>query len=155
MNKIGGERVLYFYWFFIFVIVAVAMVVAVGLFYSNPADVRKVEAGLLGDKIVDCLIDGGEIKEFDKDLNFCNLNFEDSHYDDEQYYFLISIYNFDNLDEKILEIEEGNDFFRESCGLDKKRKLPQCSDKKVYALNKGGAVVVNILTAVRKSEQNL
>jgi len=65
INSRGGERVLSIYWFLIFLVVAIAVVSGVYIFFSKPIDVREAEAGILNDKLINCFIENGKLKNFE------------------------------------------------------------------------------------------
>ena len=174
-NKKGGERILFLYWFIMILMVGVAVVIGVSMFYSANFDVREIEAKLLGNKIIECLFDKGEVGEWFLSIakklqeNFpakCELNLEDKtpvYEDKAQYYIGIKQYDYNscnsgNCGEGEKKIAIGDEDVTVLCELQekngKKRNLPQCSRTRVYALNKGKKLVFEILTAVKKTEQN-
>jgi len=75
MNKKAGEKVLSIYLFIIYIIVSIGIVSGVLTFYG-PLDVRGVESGILTDKVIDCLVEQGELKEFN--LENCGFDFKDN-----------------------------------------------------------------------------
>ena len=80
INKKAGERVLSIYLFIIYIIVAVGIVSGVLLFFSSSLDIRKAEAEILGDKVIDCLVEQGGLKPgvlgWDN-LDECGFDFKD------------------------------------------------------------------------------
>jgi len=164
MNKRGDERVLYFYWFFLFVIVAVAIVIGVGVFYGHSIDVRGAESELLADRIIDCFIDGGKVKDFVSEeriegniINLCNLNFRDENYEPEniQYYVNVSFYYLENYPDNFLEIIEGNDFYFPRCDYEgDDRNSPRCIKKNVYSNLNGTEVLMQVVAGIGKVNEN-
>ncbi len=132
-NKKAGERVLSIYLFIIYIIVAIGIVSGVLLVYGSGLDVREAEAGILSDRVIDCLTEQGVLNEsvFDKNFNlleFCNFDFSE-----EEYGVGIELSDF-NSGEKLKEnMDFGRNDFLEFCGL-KGDKIPKCSEKEVYVL---------------------
>ena len=147
-----------FYWIIIFVIISVGIVSATILFFGDPYDARGVEARILSDKIVDCLTDGGEFDgqiwaSLEEDGNnlqeVCNLNFQDSSYEKNQFYVEIEI------DGRKVEYDVGNSGgFKATCDAGT-RNYPICYKEKLFVLNGNTHLLIEILTSVRKIEQNV
>jgi hypothetical protein len=173
-NKKADERLLSIYLFIIYLIVSIGIVSGVLLFHGSGLDVRIVEAGILNDKIIDCLVSEGilneEILNESSDLNieeFCNIKLKDyssSYEGEEQSGVKIRLFDFDLCSkndqevnclaaERIIEIGR-KDFFA-YCGLEGD-KIPKCSEKWVYVLTKDNEkLMLNVLGAVRKVEKNV
>jgi len=62
-NKKAGEKYLSIWMFVIWVMIGVAIVLGVFTFYSVQGDVRMEEAEILNLKLINCLIDSGELDE--------------------------------------------------------------------------------------------
>lgn len=168
MNKKGADKMLSVYWFAILIIVAGGIFAMVTLFYSHPIDVREVEAGLLLNKVADCISWGGEInsnllssgrfsEEFKKNfLQECSLNFN-SEFKELQYYASVDFYKFDFQNESIFNIVEGNKNIKEDCKFEEDyEKVSKCVERSFYALDEGdNQYLIKILTVVKKSEKNV
>ncbi len=161
MNKKGGERVLSFYWFLIFGIIAIAVVSGVFIFYSAQTDVRKVEANILADRVINCFVEKGKINA----ENFngakqngiettCDFSFKDENYrqsESEQFYVKVSLTKNGARE----EIKTRMSTYEGFCGQEKSKKnIPLCAEKKVVVSGEEGYVLLEVLTAVRKVEQN-
>jgi hypothetical protein len=158
-NRKGDERILTFYWILVFVIIAVAVASAVILFFGKPLDVREKETEIFADKIVDCYVNQGvidsgalEIKDSATLRQRCRLSFQDisnrAYADKEQYYVEVKAGNY--------EMMAGNSDLKPLCdSAESKSRIPVCMEKKIFVLNNEGEfVLLQILTAVRKVEQN-
>tara|TARA_Y100000310_G_scaffold329989_1_gene400843 strand:+ start:415 stop:927 length:513 start_codon:yes stop_codon:yes gene_type:complete len=63
LNKRGAEKIFSIWWFFVVVVVAVAVIVGVNVYFWAEVDVREVEADVLADKVLDCLIEQDELRD--------------------------------------------------------------------------------------------
>jgi len=131
MNK-KGEKYLSVYWFVILAIVAVGIVAMVFVFYGKPYDVREVEAGMIINKVVDCLsAENGRLKQINN-LQECHFNFGEEFY----------------LDVDSLNLVDGNSNLKDSCG---KAKNVVCVEKKVYFLDEeNNEIIIKVLSVVGK-----
>lgn len=169
-NKKADERVLSIYLFIIYIIVSIGIVSGVLIFYGKQLDIRYAEAGMLNNKVIDCLVEQGklnpEILKADFNIiNFCNLNLKDNTQKsngEEQYAIKISLFKFNSCSknntrfacsEKIKEISEGRKDFFEYCGLEGK-KIPKCETRKIYVLNNKEEILIELTSAVGKVGQN-
>lgn len=162
-GKKGAEKIMSVYWFVILAIVAGAIVIGVMLFYSSVIDIRDLETEILANKIIDCVAKGGVIEGvLDKDFDLiknCNLNFEDSDYERNQYYVGVKIYDFAKCDsadcgDVIKKVEVGRSDFVAICNDDK--TFPVCKEKSIYSTGgKDNQYLINILVGVRKTEKNV
>ncbi len=152
-NKKGDERILSFYWFVMFIIIAIGVVSGVINFYGNPLDIREKEASILADKVIECFVDKGIIKEEIDEGNFeerCGLDFADINYkDDKQYFAFLKIGE--------AEIKAGNMQIEPLCYSAKSRRNKSiCSTKKLFVLNdKNEFVFFEVKTGVLKIKQNV
>lgn len=157
MNKRGGEKVFSIYWFLMFGIVAIVVVSGVLLFFSKPVDVRDVEAKILRDRVIDCFVEKGMLKEGvlssvseESFGELCNLRFDDSSdpsYGGEmQYYIMVE------SGEKTFEF--GRKDMSEWCGQEKRTNVPHCVRDKLVVLDDGDFVLVSIDVVIDKVEQN-
>jgi len=158
-NKKADERVLSVYWFVILVIIAVGVVSGVIHVFGANLDIREAEAGLLRDRIVDCLVHQGNLKsevynslESANDeslLQICNIDINDKtakYKDAEQQYAI-----------KIDFKEFGNQAFFVACDP-KKENVPKCIETTIYVLEEGEKIeggFLTIKTAVAKIEKNV
>jgi len=149
IGKQGGERVLSIYWFIILGIILVGIVSGVLNVFGSSFDVRTAEAGLLKEKVVDCLVSGGrlnaEIYESEDLLSECAIDLDDktSTYKDESQQYAI----------KIGDKEFGNQQLFVQCGLSE--DFAKCLDTTIYVLNGDEEMFLEIKTAVGKEEQNV
>lgn len=158
MNRKGDERVLILYWFIIFVIISVAIVSGVISYYGHPIDVREKESEILSDKIISCVTEGGKVdldalnlagEEF---LSNCKLFFKDesnsAYVENEQYYIEIKL-------DGASAVTYGNADFAAFCEqTESKLRIPVCNKKRVYVLDNDNLVSLDVLSVIRKVEQN-
>lgn len=170
-NKKAGERILSIYLFVIYIIVCIGVVSGVILFYGARLDIRTAEAGVLSDKVIDCITEKGMLNEevlkdkFDI-LNYCNFDIKDnsdSSKGDEQYGVRIELFDFNSCSNdnnqvvcsnEIQKIEAGRKDFLEYCGLAGK-KIPKCDKKEVYILDNGNGILMRITSSVGQIEKNV
>jgi hypothetical protein len=161
-NKKADERVLSIYLFIIYIIVGIGIVSGVLLFYGKPFDVRELEAGILGDKVIDCLVEQGELKPdvltVWTNLSECNFDFEDksSTYEgSEEYYVDVKISNLDKTSVK-KEFSKGNNEIFQYCGLKGEKDFVRCVKNEIYILNDNGGnkegVLLSITSVVGKAK---
>lgn len=150
-SKIGGERIMSIWWFFIFAIILIAVVAAVLMYYAQSIDVRRLEADILANKIIDCSIKNGEITP---EIITGNYDFYDKcglvkNTIDTDYYFEIKIVDFDSGNEE-KKIEKGKLDYPAYCKVQEENgrqaKLPQCQEKFVYTNYQGKAKLFFITT---------
>lgn len=163
-----GDKILSVYWFLILLVVAGGVFAMVYVFYGTPYDVRGVEARILTNQIADCISYNGKINS---DLisngipttnrNFlesCHLNFNSTEWDNQQYYSEIYIYNLDNLDSPIIDINKGNNNWLTSCAIQENKsqnRLATCLQRSFYSIDdKDNQYIIKILSVVRKTEKN-
>jgi hypothetical protein len=158
LNKKGDERVLGFYWIIVFVLIAVGVVSATIVFFDS-YDIREVEASILGDRIVDCISENGELRNDvvddlqEGDLEeICGFNFNDDFYDKNQYYVYLNV---NGISENEFS-KDGTDNLWPLCGAKdvKKEDKPGCFDKKIMILDKGEFILVELNVAIAKNKQN-
>ena len=166
-----GDKIISVYWFAVLIIVAGGIFGMVYVFYGASYDVREIEANVLGDQIADCvsyggringnLISNGQAKSVTGEnfLEMCNLNFQTSEWEEEQYYAEIEIYKLENMNSPFLEINTGNNKWLSSCALqtdNKIEKLAKCIRKSFYSVDdSNNQYIVKILSVVRKTEKNV
>ncbi len=172
MNKKATDKIISVYWFAVLFLVAAAVVYMVAIFYGEPFDIRKIEADILVNQVVDCIAEGGYLNsQIYKEGNFsinnenfleiCNLNFELEDFGDwqgqGQYYVELNITNLASNNIFLGPIKVGNFHLKDNCGGSK--NFPQCRDRSFYSLSKEGdkqiKYQINILASVRKTEKNM
>lgn len=137
INKKGTDKILSVYWFTILVIVAGGIILMVSNFYGDPHEVRDFEAGILLNKVADCLSDEEKLNRDVLEGDFlknCHLNFGDG----EEYYL------------EVLNVVEGNPNLKDFCGLKGGRSVV-CMERSFYSEGE----LIKILSVVRKTEQNV
>jgi hypothetical protein len=171
-NKKGGDKLISVYWFAILVIIAGGVVMMVNVFYSSPYDVRVSEAEILGEKVADCIVRGGQINPLltsptgtfresfrDGFMQFCSLNFDvEGEFERPEYYVEVGFYTEGDLERKKFELIGGNLNWKSDCNLKDKNqeKLVKCVEKDFYAVDPiQGVYLIKILSIVGKSEQNV
>lgn len=138
-DKRAGEKVLSIWWFFVLAVIGLGIVIGVLTYYEAEVNVKLVEADVLSEKILNCIIETGYLKEFlNSDFDVfkqCGLNekiFEKGSY----FYFNISIYD----DQLLKNITAGDSSLVADCyvWLESKkleaRYFPRCVRKKENAL---------------------
>ncbi len=158
-NKKAGEKLFSIWWFFVLAVVGVGIVAGVYIFYSADVDVREAEAGILYEKIADCIIEQGFLTDkflYDKE-NFdiykgCDLNKKIIEGD-----YYIKIQAFDESNNEFISIIKGNPSFSKDCDIIlsndklKAEKYPKCIRKAegvlYYDNNEIKKAKIEILTA--------
>jgi hypothetical protein len=153
INKKGGERVLSFYWMVILVLIAIGIVSGVYIFFSKPMDVRQTESILLTDKLINCFIENGVLKEVKGEIDrTCGIDMNDKtgSYNNVQYYIEVKINS-----NPVTIFKKGDESYRAFCGQEKSRiNIPYCTKRKVMALQNGNLTLVEIIGVVGKVKQN-
>ena len=145
-NKKGDERYLSPWLFLVWALIAVFIVAGVWIFYSAEVDIRAEESEVLSMRILDCLVDNGEINQIVFQENFdifseCSLNKEILK-ESREFYFNISL---KDLNGKILKsISAGEKDFEIQCRL-KGKNFALCSEKKVYVGRDKENLIMEIL----------
>ena len=177
-NKKGAEKIISVYWFAILILVAGGIFVMVANFHSSLYDVRELEAEIMINLVSDCISQGGildgglfvekesNVKEESiliksneelKILEKCNLNF-DTKDEEIQYYLELEFYNFNNFENSISIIFEGNTNLKSDCEIQKSKEygtISKCVEKIFYSLDKDkNQFFVKILSIIRKTEKN-
>lgn len=148
-NKKAGEKLLSIWWIVVLAIVGVGIVGGVLIFHNADVNVNEIEAGVLYERIYDCIVEQGKLDEKFLDgfniYNECDLNLE-SFGKASDFYFKIDV--FDSNNGRIVESLKGGDFsYEEHCEIKvredgrkvKAKKYAQCfwqSEPIVY--NDGG-----------------
>jgi hypothetical protein len=166
-----GDKILSIYWFVILTLTAGGIFAMVYIFYGTPYDVREIEAGILSERVADCVSYAGRINsdlisngkfnpKSEKDfLKECHLNFNSEEWQEQQYYTEVRFYKLENLNTPVLIISAGNNnwFSLSNCVLNKNEKrLAQCDNSSFYSLDDlNNQYIIKILAVVRKSEKNV
>ena len=137
-NKRGeGEKLVSIYWFVILIIITLGVVAGTLKVFGEDIDIREAEASLLKDKVVDCLIEKGELNSKYGDLesnnleslsNVCNIMLN------QDYYVMINNNEF------------GDSGILVECDLNQAR----CYKTSIFVLNNGEKMFLEIKTGVRK-----
>lgn len=146
INKKASQKLLSVWWFFVLTVVGAGIVIGVLIYYSADADLRKVEADILSERIANCLVEQGYLREdFSSNFNIfekCGLKKEvfDS---GTSFYLKISVYDeTGNLFKNINLIIEGDTSFEKDCQIEEKisaRYFPRCVEKKeLFLYNENG-----------------
>lgn len=173
MDKKATDKLISVYWFAILILTAAAIVYMVSIFYSQPYDIRELEAGILANKIADCVSQGGKLDSnlidnqgkfnqnfSDNLLNICKINFNaenTNNWKDDQYYFSLDFFKVDDSTISIFNIKKGNLNLASSCEIQKTKeysKLAKCVEKRFYAVG-NDQYLIKILSVVRKTEKNV
>lgn len=107
-----GEKLMSLFWIFMLIIVGGGVSVSTITVYGAEIDVRNIEAEILNDRILDCIVEDGFLVEgFDENFDVfggCKINSEAI---EDNFYFRIIF-----TGEKTFEIVRGTSFETE-CGL--------------------------------------
>ena len=159
-----GEEILSIWMFLVWVIVGVGIVLGVLVFYSAKFDVRGLEADSLSDKVVDCLVDGGEIKagfldeiyKIKEDFDLykeCKLNGDMIK---ESYVLYVEVDDFGTckgesgklICTKIDEKTYGGESVQTECELNKNeqsKNFPICKEKRVFAFSGEKQILLKVI----------
>lgn len=166
-----GDKLISVYWFAILVIVAVGVVLMVNSFYSNPYDVRQLEAATLADNVANCIYYGGTINPLlfstegvfrpdfrDKFMQRCSLNFSvEGEFTQIPYYLEVNFSDGVSPFKSVFGVTEGNSNLIPDCNLDvsNTQNLAKCDEKEFFMNSPSGKVyAVKILTIVSKVSEN-
>ncbi len=156
-NKKAGERILSIYLFIIYIIVGVGIVSGVIVFKGSDLDVREIEAGVLSDKVIDCLVEQGKLRtDFDSSFDLireCNFNFKDNtekYQGEERYGVKVEAFDFNSGVLK-QEIKAGKTDFLVLCDSEGE-KIPKCNIKELYVLKGEEKILLKINSVVGKIE---
>jgi hypothetical protein len=136
--NIKAEKLLSIWWFFVLGVIAGGIVIGVLIYSSADISIKEVEANVLSERIISCLIDDGYLKEdiFKSEFNifdFCNLN-SDVFGKASNFYFSVSIYDSGSL---IFNFVNGSSSFEKDCQIQgevKAKHFPRCSEKQEIVL---------------------
>jgi hypothetical protein len=125
-SKKAEEQLMSFWMFVAWGLIGLTIVGAVYLFYSTEVDVRDTHSLVLANRVVDCLVDSGELNSafFNEDFDLfsiCDLN-EDSFEDN--FYISVNV-----ISDNPKEINFGNPSFVTDCEISEigdAKKYPRC-----------------------------
>lgn len=173
-GKKAGEKVLSIWWFFILALIGVSVVASVVVYYSADVDVKEIEAGILADKVADCIVQNGYLdnefidagKDFDIFKN-CDID-ENVIKSDNNFYIGIFAYDFASCSESgectknidKLDFSAGASTIPEDCKIKeevrKAEHFPRCSEKSFIVLNRHDKAIPEklVLKILAGSNQN-
>lgn len=176
-NKKGTDKLLSIYWFVILTLVAGGIIAMVYVFYGPPYDVRGIESEIFAERIADCISQRGFIDQSfftggnfnaetgEKFTDKCHFNFnvEEGYGDDgeTEYFYEVEFYTLKDLTTPVFSFNDGNVNWKGDCFIKKENgkdyvRLAQCTEKRMYALSKGGGqYLIKILSVIGKSEKNV
>ena len=162
-DKKAGEKILSIWWFFVLAFIGLGVVGAVVVFASAEFDIKEIEAGMLADRVADCIVERGILNKnfINQGSSFelfknCNIN-EDIIKNSQNYYLEISAYDFSSCNvngectKKIekLNFSAGMNTFPKDCKIKEKvmeaQAFPRCSEKTIFVLNKYDESIPGIL----------
>ena len=167
-----GMKLLSVYWFVILIIVAVGIYAMIYVYYSHPTDVREWEAEILANRVADCISQKARLNEqlfkeegFNEDfqknfLSICDLKLDATTHDKTQYYVEVNFYKPDNLNAFVFSISGGLPEWKAAYeGIITKKAAERNVlgiKRRFYSLdNKNNQYLIEILSIVRKTEQNV
>jgi hypothetical protein len=169
------DKIISIYWFGVLFITAGVIAYMVIAFYGSPYDARRVEAGLLRDKVAECLSEGGYLKNniisnegqllinSENFLSLCDLNFKTPDFasasgDSGEYYIKVDILG---KDDGVVRgsVEAGNLNLKNFCSdefIEERSKTnPFCFKTEFYSLDSQNKKYILAISAlVRKTEKN-
>ncbi len=158
------EKMISIYWFAILILVAVGIASMVFMFYSHPYDVREAEAIALTERVADCMIEGGKLKQeflnFNGDLlKKCHITFDvEKELEKGQYFLGVDILDLGSRN-SINKINEGNPTIKTHCSPQAEEEIQQlstCIETEIYSIdNSNKQYLIKILSIVRKTQKNV
>lgn len=118
---------------FFFILTLFFLFVGFSVFYDDSTDVRKEEAVILHDKLVEAILEGGKIREeVLEDFNiFDEAGISKEVIGNGEFYFGVEIFESEKIVKKFVE---GNRDFEVTCEL-KGRKFPLCYEREILIDN--------------------
>ncbi|MBM3246936.1 hypothetical protein FJZ17_00120 [Candidatus Pacearchaeota archaeon] len=148
-KKIGRKgNLLSVWWFLVLAVIGAGMIAGTSIFYASDIDIRVLQSEIITNKVVDCLINNGQVNPsvFSEDFNFfdtCDLNrnlIENSGF----FYIKLSI---SGVNSKNLVF--GNRAFEEDCLFASQlnaKAYPLCTQKKISSSYLGEKVNIEMTT---------
>jgi hypothetical protein len=147
MNKFGGDKLLTIWWFIVLGIIGGGIGVGIMVYFSATVNTNGVEAGILGERIMSCIIENGHLKEniFNQDYDIfkeCSLDkrlFGRGSY----LYFNVSI---SGNGVNLANFTAGDYSFEKDCSISSSSKISatnfaKCYEKTETVLNGLGEVI--------------
>ncbi len=131
-------------WAILFFIFAMAVLFSISIYYSKAIDVRKVEADILRDRIIECLNDNGKLNpaiDFADEnslIETCDFYLNEKNKKD--YYIKISLNS-----EKVLEIGVKQEY----------ADITEFSEKNIFLIKDKEFAEINVVAGVNKKGENL
>ena len=133
-DKRAGEKILSVWWIFVLVVIGGAIVIGVLIYYNADFNIKELEADILAERIVRCLVQNGYLRQDFLQENFdifkeCRLK-KEMFEKESNFYFKISAQNETGLLRE--NIIEGDASFEKNCeisGTLKAKHFPKCSYK--------------------------
>tara|TARA_Y100000310_G_scaffold339732_1_gene433363 strand:- start:1656 stop:2150 length:495 start_codon:yes stop_codon:yes gene_type:complete len=132
MNNQG--KLLSIWWFFVLTVIGAGIVIGVVIYYSADLNVKEVEASILAERVMDCIVDNGQLKEvvLDKELIFEECYLDKKVFGEaSNFYFEVFI-----NEESIVQV--GDASFEKDCEIERKVRtynFPKCAEKSQIVLN--------------------
>lgn len=167
-----------FYWILIMIIVSFFVAVCVMMINGAPVDVRGVEADILFNRVVDCVMERGYVipelstqenaDSFDIEkrckLNFNEFNSLTKQIDKGQYYVSVNITDLDRKRLISYQTKDGRIIASFYCAKEEQEgegvgNWPRCTTRQIYGLMRTGTgdkeVILDVRTGVNKGEKNV
>ena len=125
------------WWFFMIVIIGAGIVISASIYYATDIDVKWLEADILSEKIMDCVVDNGYFVESvsEKIYNECGLE-ENLFIKGSNYFFKIWVNGEMILGGGDYSIEKNCEV--KGAGIGVTKYFPICSEKNMIAWNDEG-----------------
>ncbi|MBM3247598.1 hypothetical protein FJZ17_03625 [Candidatus Pacearchaeota archaeon] len=138
-NKSG--ELLSMWWFFVLIIIGVGIIAGTLMFASEKIDVRTIQADVISNKIIDCVVDFGVISDIlSSDFNLFDSCYIDKGIFDSSGNYFLRINLTSGLGEVKNELTYGNRAFVEDCkiSLIQADNYPRCVKKELLVLDSSG-----------------
>jgi hypothetical protein len=141
-NIRADSKLLSIWWFAILGIIATVVVVSTLMFYSGKLDVRLIESDILSERVIDCFVDNGFLRQDILGANFdlfstCGISksmIENSG----NFYMNVTVFSEDK--KQIKSYVYGNQAFAKECAIGdvmkKSTNYPLCISKKIEVLSR-------------------
>lgn len=139
--KKAETKLLAIWWFLVLIIITLGIVMGTSFFTANKLDVREAEAGILIEKVANCVIVNGMVNEkaINSIFDSCYLN-EKIINQSSSYFIKIQILN--STDKIIRQYVFGNNALEADCkvgaAMTSAKKFPRCLEKSFFAVNSFG-----------------
>ena len=140
------------WWFFVIFVIGAGIAVSVAIYYSAEVDVRWLESDILGERILNCVVDNGYLVEgaFDNESFYrdCSLN-RGKFGRGSNYFFKVWV-------DSELKIGGGDYSVEKNCDIKKKmiyttKYFPICSEKRIVILDsEGNSKILRILAGSKQ-----